>query len=333
MGAWKECMRRRDFITLLGAGAAAWPFAARAQQPGLPVLGFLGTSSADEWAPFVAAFRSGLKQAGYVEGDTVLIRYRWANGQYDRLPELAVDLVRQGVAVIFAAGSPAPALAAKAATRTIPIVFANGADPIQFGLVVSLNHPGGNITGLNFLVADLGEKELGLIHELVPNRAAAVIINPNNPNSASIEKSVSDSARLLRLQLHVLKAGTPEEIDTAFTELVARQLGALLVTADAFFLGRRTQFVTLADRYRIPALYYTREFVTAGGLMSYGTNISDAYHRAGVYTGEILKGARPADLPVQQSTRFEFVINLNTAKALQIEIPPGLLALADDAIE
>jgi putative ABC transport system substrate-binding protein len=274
-----------------------------------------------------------LKQTGYVEGDTVSIQYRWANGQYDRLPGLAVDLVRRDVAVIFAAGSPAPALAAKAATATIPIVFANGADPVQFGLVASLNRPGGNITGVNFLVADLGEKELGLIHELAPNVAAAVIINPNNPNAASIGRIVSDTARSFALQLHVLKAGTAEEIDTAFTKLVAQQLGALLVAADAFFLSRRTQFVALAARYRIPALYYMREFVTAGGLMSYGTNISDAYRQAGVYTGKILKGARPADLPVQQSSRFEFVINLNTAKALQIEIPARLLALADEVIE
>ena len=327
-------MRRRDLIALLGgAVVTAWPFATQAQRPRLPVVGFLGTSAAEEWAPFVAAFRSGLKQTGYVEGDTVSIQFSWANGQYDRLPELAVDLVRRGVAVIFAAGSPAPALAAKAATATIPIVFANGADPIQFGLVASLNRPGGNITGVNFLVADLGEKELGLIHELVPNMAAAVIVNPNNPNAASIERSVSESARSLALQLQVMKAGTPEEIDTAFAKIVEQQLGALLVAADAFFLGRRMQFVALAARHRVPALYYMREFVTAGGLMSYGTNIGDAYHRAGVYTGEILKGAKPADLPVQQSSRFEFVVNLNTAKALQIELPARLLALADEVIE
>jgi putative ABC transport system substrate-binding protein len=325
-------MKRREFITLLG-GAGAWPLVARAQLSGLPVVGFLGSASAQEWAPFVAAFQSGLKETGYVEGDSVSIEYRWADGQYDRLPGLAVDLVRREVAVILAAGSPAPALAAKAATATIPIVFANGADPIQFGLVASLNRPGGNVTGINFLVANLGEKELGLIHELAPNVAGAVMINPSNPNSESISRIASDAARSLALQLHVLKARTPEEIDTAFAKLAEQQLGALLVAADAFFLSRRKQFVALAAHYRIPALYYMREFVTAGGLMSYGTNISDAYRRAGVYAGKILKGARPADLPVEQSSRFEFVINLKTAKALQLEIPATLLALADEVIE
>jgi putative ABC transport system substrate-binding protein len=331
--AWRECVRRRDFITLFGGGAAAWPFATRAQQPGLPVVGFLGSPSAEEWVPFVAAFQLGLKETGYVEGDSVSVEYRWANGQYDRLPGLAVDLVRREVAVILAAGSPAPALAAKAATATIPIVFANGADPIQFGLVASLNRPGGNVTGINFLVADLGEKELGLIHELAPNVAVAVMINPNNPNAESIRSAASNAARSRALPLQVLKAGTTEEIDTAFAKLVEQQLGALLVAADAFFLGRRKQFVALAERYRIPAIYYMREFVSAGGLMSYGTNISDAYRRAGVYTGKILKGARPADLPVEQSTKFEFVLNLKTAKALGLTVPDKLLALADDVIE
>lgn len=326
-------MRRRDFIALCGGGAAAWPLAARAQQPRLPVVGFLGSSSAEDWVPFVAAFQSGLKETGYVEGDSVSVEYRWANGQYDRLPGLAVDLVRREVAVILAAGSPAPALAAKGATASIPIVFANGADPVRFGLVASLNRPGGNISGVNFLVADLGEKELGLIHELTPNVAAAVMINPNNPNAESISRIASDAGRSHALQLHVLKAGTTEEIDAAFAKLVEQQLGALLVAADAFFLGRRKQFVALAARYRIPAIYYMREFVTAGGLMSYGTNIREAYRRAGVYTGKILKGAKPAELPVEQSSRFEFVINLTTAKALQVEIPPTLLALADEVIE
>jgi putative ABC transport system substrate-binding protein len=326
-------VRRRRFVTLLG-GAAAWPLAARAQQSGMPVIGFLGSPSAGEWAPFVTAFQSGLKETGYVEGENLAIEYRWANGQYDRLPTLALDLVHRGVAVILAAGSPAPALAAKAATATIPIVFANGADPVQFGLVASLNRPGGNITGVNFLAADLGEKALGLIHELTPSAAAAaVIINPNNPNADSITKIASDTARSLALELHVLKAGTSQEIDTAFTQLVEQRIGAILVAADPFFLGRRDQFVALAARHRIPAIYYMREFVTAGGLMSYGTSISDAYRRAGAYTGKILKGAKPSDLPVEQSTRFEFVINLNTAKALRVDIPARLLALADEVIE
>jgi putative tryptophan/tyrosine transport system substrate-binding protein len=326
-------MKRRAFITLIGGAAAAWPRAARAQQQGLPVVGFLGSSSAEEWVPFVAAFKRGLKETGYVEGDSVSVEYRWANGQYGRLPGLAADLVRREVAVIFAAGSAAPALAAKAATATTPIVFANGADPIQFGLVASLNRPGGNVTGVNFLVADLGEKELGLIHELAPNVGVAVMINPNNPNAESISRIASNAARSRVLPLQVLKAGNTEEIDTAFAKLVEQQLGALLVAADAFFLGRRNQFVALAARYRIPAIYYMREFVTGGGLMSYGTNISDAYRRAGVYTGKILKGARPSDLPVEQSTKFEFVINLKTAKALGLTVPDKLLALADDVIE
>jgi putative ABC transport system substrate-binding protein len=327
-------MNRRKFVTLTCGAAVAWPFAARAQQSGMPVIGFLGSPSAEEWAPFVSAFQSGLKETGYVEGENLAIEYRWANGQYDRLPTLALDLVHRGVAVILAAGSPAPALAAKAATATIPIVFANGADPVQFGLVASLNRPGGNVTGVNFLAADLGEKALGLIHELTPSAAtAAVIINPNNPNADSITKIASDTARSLALQLNVLKAGTSQEIDTAFTQAVEQQIGAILVAADPFFLGRRDQFVALAAHHRIPTIYYMREFVTAGGLMSYGTSISDAYRRAGVYTGKILKGAKPSDLPVEQSTRFEFVINLNTAKALRVEIPARLLALADEVIE
>jgi putative ABC transport system substrate-binding protein len=275
-----------------------------------------------------------LKETGYVEGENFAIEYRWANGQYDPLPALALDLVHRKVAVILAAGSPAPALAAQAATTTIPIVFANGADPVQFGLVASLNRPGGNVTGVNFLAADLGEKALGLIHELTASAAAAaVIINPNNPNAVSITKIASDTARSLALQLNVLKAGTSQEIDTAFAQVVEQQIGAILVAADPFFLGRRDQFVALAARHRIPAIYYMREFVTAGGLMSYGTSISDPYRRAGVYTGKILKGAKPSDLPVEQSTRFEFVINLNTAKALRVEIPARLLALADEVIE
>jgi ABC-type uncharacterized transport system substrate-binding protein len=327
-------LKRRKFVVLLG-GAAAWPLVARAQQASArPVIGFLGSPSEREWASFVTAFKSGLKETGYVDGENVAIEYRWANGQYDQLPALAVDLVHRGVSVILAAGSPAPALAAKTATATIPIVFANGADPIQFGLVASLNHPGSNVTGVNFLAAELGEKALGLIHELTPSAAAAAIItNPNNPNAESIAKIASDTARSLALQLHVLKAGTSQEIGTVFAQLVEQQIGAILVAADPFFLGQRDQFVALAARHRIPAIYYMREFVTAGGLMSYGTSITDAYRRAGVYTGKILKGAKPSDLPVEQSTRFEFVINLNTAKALRVEIPARLLALADEVID
>jgi putative ABC transport system substrate-binding protein len=326
-------MKRREFITLIGA-AAAWPSAARTQQLAKPVIGLLASSSAAEWVPFVTAFQRGLKETGYAEGENVTIEYRWADGQYDRLPALAADLVRRQVAVIFAAGSAAPALAAKAATAAIPIVFANGSDPVQFGMVASLNRPGGNVTGVNFLAADLGEKALGLIHELVPNVAVgAMLVNANNPNAGSVTKNAQETGRSLALELRVLNVGTAQDIDTAFASLIEQRIGMLLLGADPFFLGRRDQFVALAARHSVPAIYFAREFVTAGGLMSYGTSIGDAYRRAGVYTGKILKGAKPADLPVEQSTRFEFVINLKTAKALGLTVPDKLLALADEAIE
>jgi putative ABC transport system substrate-binding protein len=327
-------VKRRAFITLLGGAAAAWPLAARGQQPTMPAVGFLGSSSAAEWLPFVNAFQRGLKETGYIEGENLTIEYRWADGQYDRLPALAADLVRRQVAVILAAGSPVPALAAKAATATIPIVFALGIDPVQFGLVASLNRPGGNMTGVNFLVGHLAEKALGLIHELVPNvTVAGMFVNPNNPNADSVTRNARETARSLGLQLHILYAGSPVEIDTAFAGLVEQRIGILLSAADPFFMGRRDQVVALAARHAVPAIYFAREFATAGGLMSYGTSISDAYRLAGVYTGKILKGARPADLPIEQSTRFEFVINLTTAKTLGLQIPDKLLALADEVIE
>jgi putative ABC transport system substrate-binding protein len=327
-------MKRREFITLFGGAAVAWPLAARAQQRTTPAVGFLGSSSAAEWGPFVTAFQRGLKEIGYVEGENVTIEYRWADGQYDRLPALAADLVHRRVTVILAAGSPVPALAAKAATATIPIVFALGIDPVQFGLVASLNRPGGNITGVNFLVGHLAEKALGLIHELVPNVAVGgMFVNPNNPNADSVTRNARETARSLGLQLHILNASTAPEIDAAFAGLVEQRIGMLLSAADPFFMGRRDQVVALAGRHAVPAIYFAREFVTAGGLMSYGTSISEAYRRAGIYTGKILKGARPADLPVEQSTRFEFVINLKAAKALGLTTPDKLLALADEVIE
>jgi putative ABC transport system substrate-binding protein len=327
-------VNRREFISLLGGGAAAWPLAARAQQAGLPVIGFLGSPSAAEWGPFVIAFQRGLKETGYVEGENVAIEYRWADGQYDQLGALAADLVRRQVAVIFAAGSAAPALAAKAATTSVPIVFAHGTDPVEFGLVTSLNRPGGNVTGISFLTAGLAEKALGLIHEVMPNVAiGGMFINPNNPNAQSLTRTAQQAARSLGLELHVLNVGTAAEIDSSFATLREQRIGMLASGADPFLLGRREQFVALAARNAVPAIYFAREFVTAGGLMSYGTSISDAYRRAGIYTGKILKGAKPADLPVEQSTRFEFVLNLNTAKSLGLNIPDKLLALADEVIE
>jgi ABC-type uncharacterized transport system substrate-binding protein len=326
-------MRRREFILALG-GAAAWSLAARAQQVAVPVIGFLGSASAAEWSHLVATFREGLKETGYVDGQNAAIEYRWAEGHYDRLPRLADDLVRRNVAVIFAAGSPAPALAAKAATATIPIVFAHGVDPVKFGLVASLNRPGGNITGISFFAGDLGAKRLGLIRELAPNVAAgAVLINPKNPNAESVEKDARESAHSLGLQFHVLNAGTDQDIDTAFAGLVQQRIGILLVTADPFFLDRRVKLVALAARHAVPAIYFAREFVAAGGLMSYGTSIGVAYRQAGLYTGKILRGAKPADLPVLQSTKFEFVINLQTARALGIEVPNSIQLLADELIE
>jgi len=328
-------MRRRDFITLLGGTAAAWPLAASAQQPAMPVVAFVNAGSADSTAGGVAAFRKGLGETGYVEGQNVTVEYHHLEGQYDRMPALMVDLVRRRVAVIATPGNTPSTIAAKAATATIPIVFSVGQDPVKLGLVASLARPGGNATGFNVLNVEAATKRLGLLHELVPKAVrVAVLVNPANATiEETILREVQDAARTIGLQIHVLNASTIGEIDAAFATIARERLDALFVAGDAFFVSRRVQFATLATHNRIPAAYTSRDIVAAGGLMSYSTDPTAAHHQVGVYSGSILKGARPADLPVVQSTKFEFVINLLTAKVLGIEVPPGLLARADEVIE
>ena len=326
-------MKRREFITLLG-GAAAWPLTARAQQPLLPVVGFLNATSPRSWKPYLDAYWQGLNDAGFVEGRNVAIEYRWAEGQYERLPSLAADLVRRRVAVLVSTGGAGPLVAAKAATTTIPIVFTTGSDPVRMGIVASLNRPGGNITGVNLFVTEMTSKRFGLLRELVPAaNLVAVLSNPTNPRTEDQLKDVQQAARALGQQIHILSARTDQELDVAFRSMTELRAGALLVAADPYFTDRRSYVTALAVRHSIPAIYDQREHTIVGGLMSYGTSLTDGYRQAGRYTGRILKGEKPADLPVLQPIRFEFVINLTVAKVLGLEVPPTLLARADEVIE
>jgi putative tryptophan/tyrosine transport system substrate-binding protein len=327
-------MRRRDFITGIAGSTVAWPLAARAQQPAMPVIGFVSSQSPEAFREQLRGLRQGLKDTGYVEGENVAIEYRWAENQMDRLPELAAELVRRRVAVI-STGSDAAALVAQAATATIPIVFSFSQDPVRLGLVASLARPGGNLTGINFLNAELAAKRLEFLRELVPAAArVAVLVNPTNaPAAETTLRDVEAAARAMGLQIQVLNASTSREIAAAFATFGRERPDALFVGGDAFFISRRVQLATLASRHAIPATYPMRDFVEVGGLMSYGSNLTDAYRQVGVYAGRILKGAKPADLPVVQASKFELVINAETARILGLTVPPTLLATADEVIE
>jgi putative ABC transport system substrate-binding protein len=327
-------MNRRELMLLLG-GAMIAARSLCAQQRVMPVIGFLSGVSPGPYAPYVAAFRQGLSDAGYVEGQNVAVEYRWAEGHYDRLPELAADLVNCKVDVIAATGGgPATARAAKHATSTVPIVFVTGTDPVEDGLIVSLARPGGNVTGVSMMFAEMTPKRLELLSELVPDgKTVALLVNPKNANSDRVMRDMEKAARAKGVQLHVVKAGSESEIETAYAALVQLRVGGLVVANDAFFTSRRAQFAALAARHAVPAIYEGREFVDAGGLISYGTNLTAVYRQLGDYAGKILNGAKPADLPVQQPTKFELVVNLKTAKELGLTVPPSILARADEVIE
>jgi putative tryptophan/tyrosine transport system substrate-binding protein len=325
-------MKRREFITLFG-GATAWPLVARAQQPAMPVIGFIHSASLERRREQVVAYREGLKEAGFVEGRNVSIEYRWAENQYHQLPELAADLVRRHVTVIAAMGAPT-AQAAKAATSTIPIVFMTSGDPVRSGLISSLNRPGGNLTGVSEIGEELEGKRLGLLHELMPGATRiAMLINPNSPFAESLVAQVRTGASLIGLQIEVLTASDSQDIDTAFASLAQKHVGGLLISVDPLFLSRRVQLAMQAVRHLVPTIFPIREDAEAGGLMSYGASNTDVYRQAGVYTGRILNGEKPAEMPVQQPTKFQFVVNLQTAKVIGLEVPPTLLARADEVIE
>jgi len=326
---------RRKFVATLGGAAFAWPLAARAQQPAMPVVGFMNINTSAESVPdLVAAFRQGLKETGFVEGQNVAVEYRWAQGQYDRYPELAAELVRRQVAVIAATGGEPSPQSAKAATQTIPIVFTANGDPVGEGLVASLNRPGGNVTGITAFGTAVVTKRVQLMHELIPKAATiAYLMNPNHPSGEIEMRAAQTAARSLGKEMLVFKASNEREFDPAFAAMAQQQVGALLVASDAFFYSRRGELVSLVARHGVPAIYYLPEFARAGGLMAYGNSLPDIFRLVGIYVGRILKGEKPADLPVVQSTKFEFVINLQTARALGIEVPNSLQLLADEVIE
>jgi putative tryptophan/tyrosine transport system substrate-binding protein len=326
-------MNRRMFVTFVG-GAAIWPLAARAQQISVPVIGYLSSGSPKGFGTRLTAFRQGLHQTGYREGQSVAIEYRWAEGRNDRLPELAADLARRSVSVIAAIGGPAPALAAKSATASIPIVFEMGADPVALGLVASLSRPVGNITGTTSLNEEVGPKRLEVLRELLPRaKSIALLVNPANPNAETATRKLQDAARDLRFEMHLLNASSERDFDIVFASLLQLRVGGLVVSNDPFFVGRSEQLVELTLRHSVAAIFQSRDFATAGGLMSYGGSIAEAHRQAGIYVGRIITGEKPADLPVQQVTKTELVINVKTARALGLDVPPTLLARADEVIE